>query len=143
MRPNRADLYRYWLVLWPAAVLWAVLLGFAAVKDVHIPDGRGFDMLAVSLLVTAQFLIVSTALRLMHGLDGFTVALSAFLSVKTLYWLWVMASWLWPAYVLAHRELLTALRFGIVLSAVWLLLAMVRVSGIVHEQERVAENRTG
>jgi hypothetical protein len=93
-----------WLIVWPVVLMWIGLLGFAAYTDTHLPDGRGYDMLTVAMLVTTQFLIVRVNLWLMHGYERFTVALSAFLSVKNLYWFWVMGYWLWPVYMTEHMN---------------------------------------
>jgi hypothetical protein len=106
--------YQCWLIVWPVVLFWLVLLGFAAYTDTHLPDGRGFDFLTVSLMITVQFLIASVSIRLMKGWEGFTIALAAFLMTKNVYWLWVMAFWLWPDYMAAQMWQATTLRFAIV-----------------------------
>jgi hypothetical protein len=75
------------------------------------------------------------SIRLMKGRDGFTIALAAFLTVKNIYWLWVMAFWLWPDYMRGHMWHATALRAVIVITAVWTLLQLIRIAGIGREYD--------
>jgi hypothetical protein len=116
-------------------LFWLVLLGFAAYTDTHMPNGRGYDFITVALLVTVQFLIASVSLRLMKGWEGFTIALAAFLTIKNVYWLWVMAFWLWPDYMRAQMGHATVLRAAIVGTAFWTLLQLIRIAGIGREYD--------
>jgi hypothetical protein len=132
---NWPTLYQCWQIVWPVVVLWLVLLAFAAYTDTHMPEDRGADFLTVGLLITVQFLIASVSLRLMKGYEGFTIALAAFLTVKNVYWLWVMAFWLWPEYMRGHMWHAAALRAVIVGTAVWTLLQLIRIAGIGREYD--------
>jgi hypothetical protein len=127
--------YQCWLIVWPVVLFWLVLLGFAAYTDTHMPNGRGYDFITVALLVTVQFLIASVSLRLMKGWEGFTIALAAFLTIKNVYWLWVMAFWLWPDYMRAQMGHATVLRAAIVGTAFWTLLQLIRIAGIGREYD--------
>jgi hypothetical protein len=129
------NLYQCWQIVYPVVLLWIVLLGFAIYTDTHMPDERGADFLTVGLLVTVQFLLASVSLRLMKGRDGFTIALAAFLMIKNVYWLWVMAFWLWPSYMAGQMWQARALRLAIVITAFWTLLQLIRIAGIGREYD--------
>jgi hypothetical protein len=137
MARNWPTPWQAWLIVWPVILLWITLLAFAVYKDTEMPNGRGWDFLTVSLMITVQFLIASVSIRLMKGYEGFTIALATFFTVKNIYWLWVMGFWLWPEYFSSQMWQPKVIRVAIVVAAFWALVQLIRIAGIGREYDDV------
>ncbi len=111
-------------------LLWIALLSFTAYKGVHLPVGHEDDTLTIFLMVTAKLLFVTIALRLMEGLDGLTISVSALLIAACVYWLGLMAVWLWPIYFLSHPNFVTYLRYVIAVTSIWMVFELIRNAGV-------------
>lgn len=105
--------------VFPIALLWAVMFGFALWKDADWPETRRLDFALLFCIASFLVLLASVILRRMNGCDWLTISLaSVFLTIACVRF-YALGYWLWPHWFETNdRWLVQVLRASVVVTLI-------------------------